>query len=421
MNNRECRINACGRTKSTWSFTRQTTKQDFDQFLKSWINTNELKEYVVLYEDYKSKDKRILDIDQPNFLTTLFDSLNTTIGVHSSMTDVDYINIFIEPKIHTDIYPEESLLSPCLLSAYQTFFENPLAQEDLLCQENYVDGSKEIDNMANTIDYNSSTKQVSQLITYQTEEVAPTTTTSASNSSPDVDHIRMILDVNPNPGRMRYKSDVIPKRSLGERRITIQQKPSYSLLSDEKRSDQKGKHIWPIIEIPSSAIQYMPNGVPVRLQIAAVIEEKSNNERIWKLHQVCEFHHPGYDGTSIGVNPIEILLDSETVQHRQYTIKIILVRKPGMIGIDSKGQEFHRLDEMMAQKLHSAEHSDKLIRLAFVLKINEETNMKTFGVSDFMDFKSKSKNEQVSIPSKTCSECNRTIPTKQCGKKVKYI
>ncbi|CAF0988272.1 unnamed protein product [Adineta steineri] len=458
------------RTKSTWSFTNTTTKQEFDDFIRSWIDSDELKDYDIQYKDPTNGNKNTLDKNQPNFLAPVFRCATILSGVHSLTSADRFVNIFIEPILQDDedqinasssaTCDLQSLLSPILQSEFEEFLEYvQLRGEDCVSQEN---GSYSFDyhDQINTSSFDTRDEQplippdsqpdcvtfwqnfqqrredyVSQEndscnFDYQGDaasaefihrsaehnmDINPPMHTTSNNADLGVKHIRMIHDVSPQPGRWRYFSDGAPKRSAQERKSVA--KRSHALLSGVKGPEQKNQHIRPIISIPFFIRELIKSGASVVLWIAGVTEEKIGNERVWRLHLHSEFRQPGCSAESIGVNPIDMVLNQKSVQHGQFTIEVILTKKLGLIGTNSKGLILHRLDEDSVQKLHVAEHNNKLIRIAFILSIDGLRDINTFGLSGFMDFTPKHKSDQISVQPKICRECNQPIKRKRPAKK----
>ncbi|CAF1140854.1 unnamed protein product [Adineta steineri] len=411
MDGIELRITYKGRTRSTWLFTNTTTKQEFDDYIRSKIVSDELKDYDIQYEDPTSGNKITLDKNQSNFLTPVFICATVLTGVYSLTCADHFINIFIEPILQGDddqinaLSPAtcdlESLIPLDFSPAFERFLENLERHgEDCVGQEN---GSDSVNDQGDV----APTKHMHQSEGHSVDKNSPMPTTSKC-SDLDVKHIRMIHDVSPQPGRWRYISDVVPQRPAEERKSEA--KRSHALLSGVKTPEQRNQHIRPIISIPSFVVKLIKSGVPVALLVASVTEKKVDNERVWSLHRPSKFRRPGCSAESDGANPIEMVLNQELVQHGQF-------KKPGEISKNLGGLVLHKLDEDSVQKLHVAEHNNKLIRLAFILKINGLRHMNTFGLSGFMNFTTKDKSCPSSVQPKICLECNQSIKRKRPAKR----
>ncbi|CAF0973447.1 unnamed protein product [Adineta steineri] len=417
MDNIELKINYNRRIRLTRSFKDTTTIQEFDNFIRSWIYPDELKDYVIHY--YSANGNKItLDKNQPNFLAPVFRCATVLTGVHSSTSAQNFVNILIEPISQGDddqinaLSPAtcdlESLIPLDFSPEFEKFLENLERHgEDCVGQEN---GSDSVDDQGDA----APTEHIRQSKERNVDK-NPSIPTTSNNSDSNVKHIHMIHDVSPQPGRMRYFSDGAPKRPVEERKSEA--KRSHALLPGAKGPNQKNQHIRPIISIPSFATKLIKSGVPVVLLVASVTEEKIGNECVWRLHPLSEFHQPGCDAKSIGVNPIEMVLNQKSIQNGQLTIEVILTRKAGLIGTNSKGLVLHKLDEESVQNLHVADHNHKLIRLAFILKINGLRHMNTFGLSGFMNFTPRHKSNPTSVQPKICPECNQPIKRKRPAKK----
>ncbi|CAF0973334.1 unnamed protein product [Adineta steineri] len=418
MNGIELRITYKGRTISTWLFTNTTTIEEFDRFIRSKIVSDELKDYDIQYKDPANRNNNTLDKNQSNFLAPVFRCATVLTGVHSSTSAQNFVNIFIEPILQggggqinassSATYNEESQILLDFSPEFETFWQDfQQHREDYVSQEN----------ACSSIDYQgdvASTKHIHQSEGHSVDENSPMPTTS-NNSDSNEKHIRMIHDVNPEPGRWRYISDVVPKRPARERKSVA--KRSHALLSGVKGPNQKNCHIRPIISIPSFILGLIKSGASVVLWIAGVTEEKIGNERVWRLHLHTEFRQPSCNVESDDVNPVKIVLNQGLVQHGQLTIEVILTKKPYALGTEPKGLVLHKLDEDSVQKLHVAEHNNKLIRLAFILSIDGLRDINTFGLSGFMDFTPKHKSDQISVQPKICQECNQPIKRKRPAKK----
>ncbi|CAF0988166.1 unnamed protein product [Adineta steineri] len=386
MDNIEFIINYNNRIKTTRSFKEATTKKEFDEFIRLWLGSDELKDYDIQYYSANG-NKNILDKNQSNFLAPVFCCATVLSGVHSSTCAYNYVNIFIEPILQGDEDQiDASSSATCDLESQLPLFLSLESVELLEHLQRYKEDHASQENDSYSIDYQGDaapTENIRQLEELNVD-INPRMHTTSNNSDSNVKHIRMIHDVNPHPGRWRYISDVVPQRPAEERKSEA--KRSHALLSGVKTPEQRNQHIRPIISIPPFVAKSIKDGASVTLLIASVTEEKVGNERVWRLHRPSEFRQPGCSADSDGVNPIEMDLNQESVQHGQFTIQVVLNKKPGQLGTNLGGLVLHKLDEDSVQKLHVAEHNNKLIRLAFILKINGLRHMNTFGLSGFMDF-----------------------------------
>ncbi|CAF4185538.1 unnamed protein product [Adineta steineri] len=417
MNGIELRITYKGRTISTWLFTNTTTIEEFDRFIRSKIVSDELKDYDIQYKDPANRNNNTLDKNQSNFLAPVFRCATVLTGVHSSTSAQNFVNIFIEPILQggggqinassSATYNEESQILLDFSPEFETFWQDfQQHREDYVSQEN----------ACSSIDYQGDAASAECI--HQSKEhnmdINPPMPTTSNCSDLDVKHIRMIHDVNPQPGRWRYFSDGKPKRSAQERNSVA--KYRHALLSGVKRPGQKKGQIRPIVSVPSFVSGLMKRGVPVALWIASVIEKRVGNEREWRLHRPSKFRLPGCSTESHGVNPIEMVLNQKSIQNGQFTIQVVLNMKPGLIGTNLEGPVLYGLNEDSIQKLHVAEHNNRLVRLAFILSIDGVQDMSTFGLSDFMNFTSSNNSNQTSVQPKICSECNQPIKRKRPAK-----